>query len=126
LVEVEYQPVKRIIVHEIIKNTFDEFVSMFAVSAIPRGTPIPVRWIDGVLFGFRPFEETPEIVRDRLQGIIHWSFLNFTQMKEYTEVLHHPKNGTPVAVLDNSNNTAVCDVIKWLKKQRQWFSDSGI
>ena len=63
------------------------------------------------------------MVRDKLQGILHWEIVNFTEMKEYTSTVTNPENNITMDVLDNSTNTAVSDFIRWLKNESQWSAN---
>ncbi|MDG7001336.1 MAG: hypothetical protein JRN15_19745 [Nitrososphaerota archaeon] len=38
-----------------------------------------VNWIDAVAFTFAPYPDTEDIVQDRLKGIVHYAFVNFTK-----------------------------------------------
>ncbi len=124
MVEIEYKPIEKIIVHEIIKNTYDEFLNNFAVPQPPNAPPPVARWIDGILFTFRGYPPSPELLRDNLQGTIHWEIVNFTEMENYSSPLMNPRTNTTLQVIDNSTNTAVSDFIRWLKRQPQWNSNS--
>jgi len=122
MVDIEYQPIKKIIVHEIIKNTLDEYLRMKAVPPVPNQPVIGSRWIDGILFDPVGYPNIPEIIRDNMEGIVHWNIVNFTDLPEYKPILNHPDTGAPLQVIDNSTNTAVSDFIRWLKTQSQWGS----
>lgn len=124
MVEIEYKPVQKIIVHEIIKNTYDEFLDNFAIPQPPNVPPAMARWIDGVLFMFKGYPPSQEILQDNIQGTIHWELVNFTEKENFETPLMNPRTNGTLEVKDNSANTAVADFIRWLKRQSQWFPNS--
>lgn len=127
MVDVAYQPIKKIIIHEILKQSLDDFVRMKAQSAPNGMSPMPVRWIDGIVFAFNGMPVTPEMINERVRdGTVHWDFVEFAEMPNYQKALFHPETNVPLPIVDNSNNTAVSDVIRWLKKQRQWSSATDV
>lgn len=123
MVEVVFQPIRKIVIHEIIKNDFNSFVRMKA-QQMPNMPPPYARWIDGILFDFvGVMTPTPELINERFRdGTIHWEIINFAEMPQYRQTVAHPENGTILHVMDNSSNTAVSEAIRWLKKQPAWFS----
>jgi len=126
IVDIEYKPAVKIVVHEIIRSEFQDFLNMFAIPQ-PSGAQRPnARWIDGILFIFKGFPPSPDALRDKIQGILHWEIVNFTEMKKYTPTVTNPKNNIIIDVLDNSNNTAVSDFIRWLKNKSQWSTKPSV
>jgi len=121
MVDVEYQPTKKIIVHEIIKYTFDEFLNL-KVRAPNPNLPLPnIRWAGGVVFSAGAYPSTSELVNQQVQGTVHYANLEFAEMEEYQPILMNQSSGGSVPVVNYSNNTAVADLIRWLKDQSQWF-----
>jgi len=123
MVDIEYSPISKIIVHEIIRSDFQHFLNMFAIPQQPGVQRPFARWIDGILFIFKGFPPSPEALRDKMLGTLHWEIVNFTEMKDYTATVTNPENNITMDVLDNSTNTAVSDFIRWLKNDSQWSSD---
>lgn len=77
---------------------------------------------DGILFEYQGVSILTEKLVDEkiLNGKIHWEFIEFAEMEEYQSTIAHPQTGITLRVIDCSNNTAITDVIRWLKKQPQW------
>ena len=125
MVEVEYQPIKKIIVHEAIKHTFDEFVRMFAQTK-PNFPPQPVRWVDGIIFNYSSIPLTPELINERVRdGVVHWDFIIFAEMSDYQNIITHPDTQVQLRVIDNSNNSAIGDVIRHFKEDSRFFPPEG-
>lgn len=95
-------------------------------SGPPSGVPpISVRCADGILFTAAAYPATPELVNEQVQGTIHWQDVEFTEMENFQKVLTNQNSGGSVNVVDFSNNTAVMDFVRWLKKQPQWFGTNA-
>lgn len=125
MVEVEYQPIRKIIVHEAIKHTSEEFVRMFA-QAKSNTPPQPVRWIDGIIFNYSAMQPTPELINERVRdGVVHWDFIIFAKMPDYQNIVTHPDTQVQLRVIDNSNNSAIVDVIRHFKKDSRFFPSTG-
>ncbi len=120
MVDIVYSPISKIIVHEIIRADYQHFLNMFAIPQPLGGLQPSARWIDGILFIFKGFPPSPEVLRDKFQGVLHWEIVNFTEMEQYTPTITNPENNVTMKVLDNTSNTAVSDFIRWLKNDSQW------
>jgi hypothetical protein len=121
MVEVQYSPTKKIVVHEIIKSELSDFIKMKVQPRLPNMQAMPFRWIDGIVFTFMSTIPTEQLINEHVRdGVIHWDHIEFAEMPTFQNVLVNTENGATWPVIDGSNNTAVCDVITWLKNQPQW------
>jgi hypothetical protein len=126
LVDIEYRPVQKIIIHEVIKYELDDFIQLKAQPRPPNAPPSIVRWADGAVFDYLAFPQTQELVNQRAkEGTIHWDFIEFAEMREYTEALGNSDGSTQAKVINVSNNTAVSDAIRWIRSQPQWSGSTG-
>lgn len=121
MTEIEYQPIKKIAVHEIIKQSFPDFVNAKARPQMMGQPQFAVRWADGIVFTAAAYPPTPELVNQQVQGTIHWQDVEFAEMENYQPTITNQNTGGSINVVDFSNNTAVMDFIRWLKRQPQWF-----
>ena len=125
MVDVEYQPIRKIVVHEAIKHSLDEFRRMFAQPK-PNAPPDAVRWIDGVIFSFSAMQPTPELINERVRdGVIHWDFIIFAEMPDYQDIVTHPETQVQLRVTDNTNNSAIADVIRHFRNDPRFFPSEG-
>ena len=127
MVDVEFHPITKIIVHEAIKYSFDEFVRMKAQVA-PNGVPPPpVLWSNGMVFVHSAVQPTPELINERVRdGTVHWEFIEFAEMENYQNPIMHPDTQTQLKVVDNSNNSAIGDVIRFFKNDSRFSTNSGV
>lgn len=121
MTEIEYQPIQKIAVHEIIKHSFDDFLNARAIPQPTGYPPVAVRWADGIVFTANAYPPTPELVNEQVHGTVHWQNVEFAEMENYQKILTNQNSGGHVIVVDFSNNTTVMDFVRWLKRQTQWF-----
>lgn len=127
MVEVQYSPIKKIVVHEIIKYELSDFIKMKVQPRLPNTQAIPLRWIDGIVFSFMNTIPTEQLINEHVKdGVLHWDYVEFAEMPDFQKVLVNTETGATWPVIDGSNNTAVSDVIMWLKRQPQWTSMDSI
>jgi hypothetical protein len=81
MVEIEYMPYRKIIVHEVRKLELSEFLLWVAsqVEAQKQGATPNVNWVDGVAFLTGEFMATPELVSENLEGRIHYAVVFYTE-----------------------------------------------
>ena len=121
MVVIKYKPIKQIEVHEIIKEPLDTFIKMKVRPQNPNTLPIQIRWADGIVFTTLAYPQTKRLLTKQLEGIVHWAHLEFAEMEDFQQMLSNEESGSSVTLTDYSNNTAVTEFVRWLKKQPQWF-----
>lgn len=121
MVEIQYSPIRKIVIHEVIKSHLEEFTSLKTQPVHPQMQVPPLRWIDGIVFDFSGMPPTPELINEQARdGVIHWSIVEWAEMPQFQNNLTNPTTGTSRRIIDGSNNTAVRDAIRWLSSQPQW------
>jgi len=77
-----YKPYNEIVIHEIremeIKDLMDTLVSQLLAQGQAGLTPV-ANWVDGIAFYIGNFQETQEIIKEKLEGRIHWGFVGFAR-----------------------------------------------
>ena len=106
---------KRIVIHEIIK--YDDLEKLFKmrIAGVPHGGIIkPLLWADGVVFDRAPMPSTEEVIEKQLEGVIHWSSLEFAFMPKYENSVK--VDGSILLILDVSSNKIFLEMADYLKK----------
>jgi hypothetical protein len=81
MVEITYMPWKKFVLHEVIEQSNKQFFEWFMEEALSQSNITPsVPWSNGVAFVVSNFMETPETVREKLNGVIHYASVNFTKI----------------------------------------------
>jgi len=77
-----YKPYKEIIIHEIRELEIQAFMEGYVSQLLSQGqagvTPV-ASWVDGIAFYLGNFMETPELVKEKLDGRIHWAAVYFAR-----------------------------------------------
>ena len=114
MVEITYQPLKKIVVLDRTEYALDQFVSDI-VTLARSGQHIGVLWAEGVLFVPLPMPlETDRVMDDLLAGTAYWSGVMFTLKEKYESTIK--MGGTEVPVMNATPNQPMRDVARWLKK----------
>ena len=111
--EVEYKPVKKIIIHHISKYTS---VEKFLTSAIPPNTP-SIGWCAGYLISFTNFPESEDVTREVLNGTTHVASVYYCEMAEFKSTIKTQYN-QEILVIDQSNEVPVVAIAQFLKKRK--------
>lgn len=115
MVKITYAPIQEVIVHEVVPIDREDLLRS---RMTPAGT-MPLYWCDGLLFTFSSMPWTRDIVKDYLQGKIHWAELHYTKMEKYQPILslndETYKQEFKVRIIDTSKSQLHRDMIKWLK-----------
>ena len=67
MVEFEYQPWEKIIIHEVVKFPIEFFIGQHSLGAQPGGIGAPLRWANGIVFDLVVFRDTDEIIKEKLE-----------------------------------------------------------
>ncbi len=77
-----FKPYREIIIHEIRELEVQPFMEGYISQLLSQGqagiTPVAT-WVDGVAFYIGNFMETPELVKEKLEGRIHWAAIYYTR-----------------------------------------------
>ena len=119
MVEVVYQPWKKIVIHEIVDYALDYLVRLQSLGVEPGGLGDPLLWADGIVFSSSTMLETKDVVKEKLEGIIHWSSVEWARMPEFKEVIVIKETNVKVLIIDVSAHPIYKTVSKWLKEQKQ-------
>lgn len=122
MTKITYRPFSEIIVHEIIENKPDELFGGIMRQNLATGNAgfIPsVSWIDGVAFSIGVFPDTEEVVRDKLNGIIHYASIRYALFPEYrSEASVRVDNMTyNVRLQKIDSNETLTQLAKYLKNK---------
>lgn len=95
MVTIKHQPINEIIIHELVKvNSIEDFLSI-KTNNVPLGNSAPpARWADGILYEPQGFPPTPEIIKDQMEGKIHFAAIEYTEMPQFKPYLKNTTNNT--------------------------------
>ena len=115
MTEFEYQPIKKIVIRQIIKDTYPDFVD-----SVVFANNIPARYCNGILFAFWATPRSEVIAKNEFEGIYVWELLEFTKCDKKPDKLKRKDGIIEMAVIDVSRKQLFVDLVKWLKTQPMW------
>ena len=80
------------------------------------GRSAPLRWTNGLIFLTQPLPPTEDVIKEQIQGTIHWSSLHFARMRGYQKEVKRGRSVT-VPVIDLSNHDIFGAMADWIKEK---------
>lgn len=118
MVRVAYSPYREIVVHEVIEQEshvlFEDMVRQ-ALSSPAHAEP-SINWVDGIAFVVAAMPPTEDVVKENLEGRVHYASVMFTKIPYQAQV--PVKIGTQnysVRLRRAENNGALAALAKFLK-----------
>ena len=115
MVEFEYQPWKKIIVHDVVKFPIEFFISSHSLGIQPGGIGRPLNWTDGIVFERGVFRDTDEIIKEKLEGKIHYASIGYAILEKHQPEFKVAGN-IRIPIIDVSNNKIFKEMVAWIKK----------
>lgn len=116
MVEVDYQPWKKIVIHEVIKYNLDSLVKLQSLGVEPGGLAQPLLWAEGIALSKSTMRETEDVVKEKLEGVVHWPSVMWAPMPEFKEVIIIRETNVKVPIIDVNAHPIYKTVAKWLKE----------
>jgi len=122
LVDIEYLPYQKIIVHEVRKLELSDLLNMVVaqVEAQKQGGVPGINWVDGVAFVFSEFMPSPETIAEQLKGRIHYQMVWYAETS-YQNEKRVTVNGRDygIRLMKAGDNPNFVDLVKFLKSFEQ-------
>jgi hypothetical protein len=115
-IEFEYQPWKKIIVHEVIKLPLQHFLSSASLNVPAGGVGRPLRWVNGLIIEIQWLRETDDIIKEKLNGTIHYSALSYAVHENHQPEFKVSGN-IRIPLVDVSGNKVFAELASWIKKE---------
>ena len=115
MVEFEYRPWNKIIIHELVEYPLDFFIMQASEKVSKGGVGRPILWSNGLVLTSFIMQPTEDVVKDQLKGILHWVTLSYGHMEQYQSDFR-TKDRVRVPVVDVSNHRIFGPLSSWLKK----------
>jgi hypothetical protein len=115
--KVKYMPRKEVIIHEYTKyDSAEDFINTLTKGA-PAGSVLSVlKWVDGVLFSFRPLPPNEVTIKALILGTLYWDHVSFAPMPEYRDQII-TQNGVTVVINNVSGNSVFVAIGEFIKKE---------
>ena len=122
MVKFTYAPWTEIVIHEILEGKPEDlFASIIRQTLATSGVGMTpsINWVDGIAFVESPFTENDDVAREKLQGIVHYSSLEFARVPEYREEIQVSIGGSlfPIRLEKVDMNPVFVELARYLKNE---------
>lgn len=119
MVKVVFKPWEEIVIHEDIEYKLEDLTRNRVLGLRAGSVAPPLVWAEGVVFSRNVIPPTEDIVKQQLQGVIHFSSLEWAIMPKYRSALK--SGGVTIPVIKVSENMSLSAVAQELKKKHKKF-----
>ncbi len=119
MVQITFSPINELVIHEIISIDYEDLIRE---RVTPAGN-MPLYWCNGILFSFSSMPMSKSIIKDYMNGKIHWVEVHYTKKDTYEPILELDdeqfKTTLKIRVIDTTQSLLHLDFIKWLKNNQK-------
>ena len=116
MVKVNYKPWEEVVIHESIQYTLENLVTIRSLGVPPGQLGGRLLWAEGVAFNPGGMPPTTDIIKENLQGRVHWSSVEWAVMPEFKSSIEITQTKVRIPILNVSANETLSAVAKWLRK----------
>ncbi len=116
MVEIVYQPWKTIVIHEVFPYSIEMLVNLQGLGVPSGQLGSPIYWANGIALVHINLANAEEVLKEYLQGTIHWRNLFFAYMPKFQSITMIPEGNVRIPFIDVSNIKKYIEVAEWLKK----------
>lgn len=117
MVKVTFKPLKEIVIHEVIEHKLRNLVRLRVLGLRRDSIAQPLVWAEGVVFTRSSVPPIEDIVKQSLEGVIHFSAIEWALMPKYRSALK--SGGVTIPVINVSDNPSLTEVARALKKRHK-------
>ncbi|UCF58847.1 MAG: hypothetical protein JSV15_07315 [Candidatus Bathyarchaeota archaeon] len=99
MVEVVYEPWKKTVIHEVVRYALDDLVKLQSLGVEPGGLGDPLLWVGGIVFSSSTMLETKDVIKEKLEGAVHWSSVEWALMPEFKDVIVLKETNVKVPII---------------------------
>jgi len=118
-VKVTFKPWDEVVIHEVIHYSLEDLLKISSLGVQPGGLAAPLQWAEGVVFRGAGMPPTEDVIRENLQGKVHWSSVVWAIMPEYKNVILIKDINAKIPIINVSATSVLSDVAKALKRQAE-------
>lgn len=116
MIEFKFEPLKQIIIHDLIHENLENFLyHCYTVSQTSA------MWIDGIIIGIIESQSNLEIGFEKtVNGIQHYDKVIFVKCPKYTKSLKWNGGNYEILLQNDTNFPELKALAKWIKSQPVW------
>ena len=116
LVKVSFKPWEEVILHESIQYTLQNLVTIRSLGVPTGQIGGRLLWAAGIAFNHNGMAPTREVIKEKLEGRLHWSSVEWALMPEFKPFIEITQTKVRIPIINVSSNDILLDVAKWLEK----------
>lgn len=116
MVEIIYEPWKTIVIHEIVQYDLQLLVHLHGLGVEPGHLGRPINWANGVAFKYTVLPHSEEVIKEQIQGKIHWTHLSFAFLPKHQQIITISEGNVRIPILNLNDNELFKDLAEWIKK----------
>ncbi|MFH0896936.1 MAG: hypothetical protein V1850_02660 [Candidatus Bathyarchaeota archaeon] len=116
MVDVIYEPWKAVVIHEVFQHSLEMLMNLQSLGVPSGQLGSPIYWANGVAYVHLNLLATEEVLKEYLQGKIHWRHLHFAYMPKYQKIFTIPDGSIRIPIIDMNGNDIAQSVTTWIKK----------
>ncbi|MCP8316023.1 MAG: hypothetical protein H3Z52_15620 [archaeon] len=117
--EIEIKPWSKLTVHEVLEVDFQTLVRSQALGQPAGGQAPPLNWVNGIIFRSSPFPPSGPVVKEMLEGRLHWLAMEFALCPEYKPAIQVGDLRVTVPLINVSHNKIFVKMAEQLKAMLQ-------
>jgi len=118
MTEFKLEPIKQVIIHDLIHESLDNFLQQCATLGIAY-----VRWVDGVIVYVSTSASNEESYRKSMEGIKYYEKVIFVKFPKYSEKIRWNGGNFEATLLNYNNFQRFRELARWIKSQPEWKMD---
>jgi len=125
MVKVTIKPYDELMIHEVMEYKAEDLIKLHGLGQRAGALAPPLNWADGVLFTFHGMPHISLIVKEMLEGRLHWISVTFAIFPVYQNLITIKETNVKVPIIDVSNNKIFKEVAKTLKQLSKEFKSNN-
>lgn len=116
MVKFIHEPWETVVVHEIVQCDLQTLIHLQSIGAPAGQLGRPINWAGGIAFRYNTMPPTNEVIKEQLEGKIHWSYLAFAFMPNHQPIITIPDGNIRIPLINLSDSELFRDMAEWLKR----------
>ena len=111
-------PWKEIVIHDILEQTNDRFFDTVVKQVLSQGIQVlpSVAWVDGIVIAVGHFPDTEDIVKEKVNGVLHYGSVWFSRMAyQANKSISLGQQTVNIQIIRETGNPLLAEVAEFVK-----------
>ena len=115
MVKFIYEPWKTVVIRSIVQYDLKMLIHLHGLGVQSGQLGRPINWANGVAFKHTLMSPTEKVIKEQIQGKIHWTQLRFAFMSKHQPLFEIPDGKIRIPILNLSDNELFRELAEWIK-----------